>query len=38
MSNMKRYLEEVEGETFDQALEALVAFYHQELELEKEGK
>jgi hypothetical protein len=38
MSNIKRYLEEVEGESFTEAMEALLAFYHQEQQLEKEGK
>ena len=38
MSNIKRFLEEVEGEGFAEALEAVKDFYSQELELEKEGK
>jgi len=38
MSNIKRYLEEVEGESFNEAMEALLAFYREELKLEKEGK
>jgi len=37
MSNIKRYLEEIEGESFNEAMEALLAFYRQE-QLEKEGK